>query len=104
MKTTILIAGAALALAGCMSRDEQDRRAKDVIEANGFTNVEMTGVEFYACGEDTYCRGFVADAPNGSRVTGAAGSDNAKGWTVRITGVAKVAYSATPAYAAQGAR
>ena len=93
MNLKILAACAfALGIAACMSPDEADRRAKDVVEAAGYTNVVMTGGEWWACGEDTYCRGFMADAPNGSRVTGAAGSDNAKGWAVRVTGVAHSAF------------
>lgn len=93
MKSAIVLACAALALSGCMAPAEQDRRARDVVEAMGFRDITMTGyVGWSACGDDTYCRGFEADSPAGARVSGVVGSDDYKGWTVRITGVAKASY------------
>ena len=74
--------GFALALAGC---GEQD--AVSAIEAHGFTNVRLTGVVWWGCGErDTilYNTKFDATGVNGKPVHGFACGGILKGWTVRI--------------------
>jgi hypothetical protein len=99
MKIALVCCAAALILSGCLSAEEQDSRAKEVIEANGFRNIRMTGYDWYACGEDDdYSRGFEADGANDTRVTGVAcAGAGGKGWTVRVTGVAHVLYAGRPA-------
>lgn len=45
--------------------------ATKTLEAQGYTNVEITGWRPFAAGEDdTYSTGFRATAPNGDTVTG----------------------------------
>lgn len=72
----------ALLLAGC---GEQD--AKRAIEANGFTNVALTGFVWWGCGEHDsmfYNTKFSAIAVNGKPITGVACGGWLKSWTVRI--------------------
>lgn len=63
-----LIALAALALlAGCTQPD----KAKALLEAQGYTDVRMTGYSFWSCSEDdTYHDGFVAKSPAGQQMKG----------------------------------
>lgn len=69
----------------CTSPD----RAASTLEAQGFTNVEITGFEMLSCSSgDGTCTGFDATAPGGHRVHGAVGCGRmagcGKGCTVRI--------------------
>jgi hypothetical protein len=42
-----------------------------ILEENGYTNIQITGYNWAACGQDdTYHTGFVATAPSGRQVTG----------------------------------
>jgi hypothetical protein len=67
MRKLLLVAGC-LALAACFT-DPQD--ARRVLEDQGYTDVQITGYAFAACGEhDTYSTGFTATSPNGRRIGG----------------------------------
>jgi hypothetical protein len=46
-------------------------KAKQVLEEQGYVNVQTTGCKFLACGtDDWYSTGFTATIPNGSTVSG----------------------------------
>lgn len=61
---TILLA---FALAGCTQAD----RATELLHQQGYTDVQITGYNGFACGrDDTYATGFTATNPAGNRVSG----------------------------------
>ena len=65
----IILAGAVLALllSGCTNKDDADR----ALSAQGFTNIQETGYDFFACSQDDfYHTGFKATNTNGKIVTG----------------------------------
>lgn len=67
--------------AGCT----QPSKAKRVLEAAGYTQVEITGWRPWAAGEDdTFSTGFRAVGKDGSRVTGAVTGGWLKGSTIRV--------------------
>lgn len=54
-------------LPACTAED----RSRRALEAQGFTQIDMTGYDMFSCGEDdTFSTGFIATNPNGNRVTG----------------------------------
>lgn len=66
MRFIILLS--ATLLVGC-TRSES---AKDLLEAQGYKDVEITGYAPFSCSEDdTYQTGFTATSPTGRRVSGA---------------------------------
>jgi hypothetical protein len=74
--------GLALLLAGC-----GEQGAVSAIEANGFTNVKLTGFVWWGCGQDDsflYNTNFEANGVNGKHIHGFACGGMFKGWTVRI--------------------
>jgi hypothetical protein len=65
MKYTTLIA--LLLLAGCTQAD----RSRELLEAQGYKDVQVTGYNFLACSEDdTYHTGFTAISPAGRQIKG----------------------------------
>jgi hypothetical protein len=70
---------AALTL-GCTS-DEAARRA---LEASGFTDVQLTGFEWFGCGTEDFHNGFIAKNPRGQRVSGIVCCGWVKNCTVRF--------------------
>lgn len=83
MKRVLLCAvvAAAVMTAGCTRRD----KTVEVLEANGYTNIEITGYNFFSCSEDdAFKTGFEATAPNGTRVEGTVCSGWFKGSTIRL--------------------
>ena len=81
MKYLILIA--AIGLINCTD----SKGAKRTLEAQGYTYIEMTGYDFFSCGEgDWYHTGFLAKSISGMRVSGVVCSGLiAKGSTIRLT-------------------
>lgn len=81
----VLIAG----ILSCTNEDD----SRDTLEAQGYTNIELTGYAWNRCAEsDSTCTGFVAVGPTGLTVRGAVGCSRTgcgKGCTVRITHVDK---------------
>ncbi|MGC1550745.1 MAG: hypothetical protein WA777_19660 [Rhodanobacter sp.] len=68
MKKSAYILILCLALAGCYSTND----AKKAMEAQGFTNIEVTGHAWFACSEDdTFATSFTATNPQGKKVSGA---------------------------------
>ncbi len=70
--------------AGCSDSE----RTIEVLQDEGFTDIQTTGVKPFSCGkDDTYCTGFEAAGPTGRHVHGAVGCGLGwgKGCTVRVT-------------------
>lgn len=63
-------------------------RAEKVLHQAGYTNIEITGYDAFACGrDDNTCTGFYAVGPTGQRVHGAVGCELTgcgKACTIRI--------------------
>jgi len=66
-------------MVGCTSPDN----AIKVLKNEGFTNIQMTGYDFFACSDnDTFSTGFTA-TKNGKTITGVVCSGILKGSTIR---------------------
>lgn len=66
MKTVIFILVAALVV-GCTNKEDANR----ALNAQGFTNIEILGYDFFGCSKDDfYHTKFSADNISGIRVTG----------------------------------
>lgn len=80
-----LLIGSLLLAWSCTNEDG----AAKALRVSGFTNVTLTGYDWYGCGKDATCTGFEATAPNGERVTGAVGCGHSwscgKACTVRVS-------------------
>lgn len=71
---------------GAGSRQAQETSRMALLDA-GYSNIEITGSEWYGCSEDdTYTIGFRANGPTGRPVKGVVCSDYFKGTTIRNTG------------------
>lgn len=67
MKKLILVLGLVFTIAACTDEPNAQR----ILEANGFTNIEMTGYSFFSCSEkDAQSTGFIATGPTGKQVKG----------------------------------
>lgn len=74
-----------MVLALCLSGCTDAPKATNLLQSQGYTKIEMTGYSFFGCGKNDYWRtGFVATAPNGSRVEGVVCEGIFKGQTVRF--------------------
>ena len=70
----------AFVLHGCTDPD----KARSVLKAQGYSEIEITGYNFLECSEDDiYRTGFTATAPNGIKVQGTVCGGILKGSTVR---------------------
>jgi hypothetical protein len=69
-------------LAGCTRADH----AKETLEAQGYTDVQITGYRFFKCSEDDVTHtGFNAKSPAGHKVSGTVcGGWLLKGSTIRF--------------------
>jgi hypothetical protein len=62
-----LLALIVVLLAACT----QPERATEVLRQQGYTEIQITGYDAFACSkDDTYHTGFTAKSPNGSSVKG----------------------------------
>lgn len=78
MKRLLLLI--ALVLAGCT----QPEHARKVLEAQGLTNIVITGYSAFSCSDnDTFATGFEATSVNGARVKGTVCEGMLKNATVR---------------------
>lgn len=60
-------------------------KAEQVLEANGYTEIELTGYAMFSCSDgDTFKTGFRAKSPAGQQVKGAVCSGWLKGATIRL--------------------
>lgn len=70
----------AVAVAGCTDVDA----AKKALDGAGYTDVQTTGYQVFACSEDdTFHTGFKAKGPTGKPVEGVVCSGWMKGSTIR---------------------
>jgi hypothetical protein len=75
----------AIFLTGCGALTEPEK-TKEILEAQGYSHVEITGYRWVTCGEDTFATGFRAISPAGIKVSGAVCSGWMKGHTIRFDG------------------
>jgi hypothetical protein len=80
-----------LATAGLVACTRPNQ-AKETLEAQGFSNVEITGYAMWGCSsgkddDENFHTKFTATGPTGKHVHGVVCSGLLKGATVRITGV-----------------
>lgn len=81
MKRAVLLLGV-LAFLGVYTASD---KARQVLEANGYTNVQTGGYGFFSCGEhDTFSTKFTATAPGRQTVSGVVCSGFMKGNTIRL--------------------
>lgn len=81
MKKVMLLLAVAMLMGGC-TKPEQ---ATQVLQAQGYKDIEITGYNVFGCDEkDTFHTGFTATSPNGTRVSGTVCSGILKGATVRF--------------------
>jgi len=79
MKVSLIIL--ALILSGCTKPDA----ARQALESNGFTNIQLDGYSIFGCGKDDYFSDkFTATGANGKQVTGVVCSGWFKGSTIRM--------------------
>lgn len=84
MKQVILILCAAASVAACTRPDQ----ARQVLAAQGYTEIETTGYHVFGCSDnDQFSTGFRARSVNGQRVRGVVCSGFLKGATVRVQSV-----------------
>lgn len=70
-----------LALTGCTNAD----KATSVLHKQGYTDIEITGYDFFACSEDDfYATGFEAKTVTGEHISGTVCSGMFKGNTIRL--------------------
>jgi len=72
-----------LSITSCMT---DDYNAKRVLETQGYTNIELTGYDYFGCSDDDfYSTGFKAKSINGNNVEGVfCSSVLSKGGTIRL--------------------
>ena len=66
MKRILLILLTALTLSSCADAQGAQR----VLEGAGYTKIEITGYQFFGCGNEEVHTGFKAEGPTGHPVTG----------------------------------
>ncbi len=82
MKNIMIIAALGLALASCGVNQSDATR---VVEAQGMTDVKVTGYSFFGCSEDDLYRStFTAKNVKGESVEGVICGGIFKGYTVRF--------------------
>ncbi|HRJ59059.1 MAG TPA: hypothetical protein PLV64_22430 [Anaerolineales bacterium] len=65
-----------LTYSGGLSVGNLNAKAKQAVEAQGYTDVTYTGFEYWACGEDAKGYNFQATHPSGVRVNLTACTEN----------------------------
>lgn len=81
MKTLIAILLCSLLLSSCAG----DLASEGILEGQGYTNIEIGGVNLFACSEDDIFRyNFTATNPYGKQVKGVVCSAPLKGYTIRF--------------------
>lgn len=77
----IIIAILCILIASCTNHE----KAIEVLQKQGYTNIEITGYEFGACAEeDVFHTGFIATSPSGYVVSGLVCSGWINGSTIRF--------------------
>lgn len=68
-----------------ISSDLADEKATELLESNGYSNIELLGYDPFAGGErDMYRIRFRAVNSNGHEIEGAVTGDDFRGWTIRL--------------------
>ena len=81
MKALIAIVLCVILLSSCSGASASEI----LLEEQGYTNVEITGFNLFACSEDDMYRyNFTATNPNGKQVKGVVCSAPLKGSTIRF--------------------
>ena len=81
MKALIAIVLCVILLSSCFGASASEI----LLEEQGYTNVEITGFNLFACSEDDMYRyNFTATNPNGKQVKGVVCSAPLKGSTIRF--------------------
>jgi hypothetical protein len=76
-----LLIAACVVLAGCTN----EPKTYDVLNNEGYTDIQVTGYEPFMCSEDDlYHTGFNATNAHGKRVSGAVCGGGVKGYTIRV--------------------
>lgn len=69
----------------CVSCDIDPSRYYETLDASGFTDIRLTGFEWFRCGDnDSYVSGFTAKNPKGKPVSGVVCCGYSKACTVRF--------------------
>lgn len=85
MVVMILLIIAIFASGLIFSKSFKGEDAVRVLQAEGYTNIELTGYRWFTCGEDdTFSNGFKATGKNGTTITGCVCSGFFKGNTIRL--------------------
>lgn len=87
--TVVVIASIAIVgIRGCMTGGDiytDPDRSRNTLEAQGFTDIQIGGYKWGACGEDDYySTEFTATNPTGRRVSGVVCCGHYKGCTIRF--------------------
>lgn len=77
----LVLVAALLAASGSCSRTDM---AVSILQSQGFTEIQMHGYQWFACGDDPFSDGFTATAASGSKVSGVVCSGFLKSATVRF--------------------
>ena len=81
MKKLLILLPLCLLLTSCDGTQSSLR----IIQEQGYSEVQITGVNIFACSKDDIFRyNFVANSPNGTNVRGVVCSAPLKGYTVRF--------------------
>ena len=81
---------AALALLCLLSACSRPEQARNVLEGEGYANIQIKGYDFFSCSRgDRFHTKFEATGPTGKHVEGVVCSGILKGATVRITRVSE---------------
>ena len=72
-------------IAALMTGCTDPKKANEALDNLGFTEIEITGFEWWGCGQDDmFSTGFKAINPKGKHVQGTVCSGQLKGTTVRF--------------------
>lgn len=75
----------AIALCVCLTACNGNVSSTEILEKQGYTNVEITGYNLFACSEDDMYRlNFTAVNSNQKKVKGVVCSSPLKGYTIRF--------------------
>lgn len=81
MNKILLLLITVLTLTGCTNAD----KATSVLHKQGYSDIEITGYDLFACGEDDfYATGFEAKSLTGEHISGTVCSGFFKGNTIRL--------------------
>lgn len=81
MKSIMIILALAICLTSCTNND----KAIELLQQEGYTDIEMTGYDMFGCSDkDMYSSGFKATNAQGNRIVGVVCGGYMKGYTIRL--------------------